>query len=485
MGINAFRQRVTVYATDVDEEALNLARQASYAAKDLEPVDVKLRDKYFEPMNGRYIFRADLRRSVIFGRHDLVQDAPISRLDLLISRNAIIYFNSETQARILGRFHFSLNETGYLFLGRAELLLSHSHLFTPLDLKHRVFAKLASVNMRDRLVAADQIGNHEINPIVGPLTILQEAALDASPIARILVDANGNLVHADQKARLLFTLNPKDVGRPLQDLEISYRPVELRSLIEEAHTERRTVTLTSMERHFPTGEIQYLDVVVTPLYDRAHVSLGVGISFSDVTVIHKLKEDLQRSREEIQTANEELQSSKEELELHSSTEELQTTNEELQSTNEELETMNEELQSTNEELHTVNEQLRQLSDELNRANAFLKSVLASLRSGAIVINENLNILVWNHRAEDLWGLREDETKGQSLLTLDIGLPVHQLRPILRACLSGEADHKEILLDATNRRGKPIKCRIACTPLLAPDNHRHGAILLMDESEKTT
>jgi two-component system CheB/CheR fusion protein len=330
--------------------------------------------------------------------------------------------------------------------------------------------------MRDRLLTAGHIGNHEMNPIVGPLAILREAALDASPIARILVDANGNLVHADQKARLLFTLNPKDVGRPLQDLEISYRPVELRSLIEEAHTERRTVTLTSVERHFPTGEVQYLDVVVTPLYDRAHVSLGVGISFSDVTVLHKLKEDLQRSREEIQTANEELQSSNEELE---------TTNEELQSTNEELETMNEELQSTNEELHTVNEQLRQLSDELNRANAFLKSVVASLRSGAIVINENLNILVWNHRAEDLWGLREDETKGQSLLNLDIGLPVHQLRPIVRACLSGEADHKEILLDATNRRGKPIKCRIACTPLMASDNHRHGAILLMDESEKTT
>jgi two-component system CheB/CheR fusion protein len=108
----------------------------------------------------------------------------------------------------------------------------------------------------------------------------------------------------------------------------------------------------------------------------------------------------------LETTNEELQSSNEELE---------TTNEELQSTNEELETMNEELQSTNAELETVNEELRQRTDEVNHANAFLQSVVASLRSGAVVVNQHLNVLVWNHRAEDLWGLRADEVKGGFLV----------------------------------------------------------------------
>jgi two-component system, chemotaxis family, CheB/CheR fusion protein len=485
MGIEAFRRRVKVYATDVDEEALNTARQASYSAKELQAIDGNLRAKYFEPLNGRYIFRADLRRSVIFGRHDLVQDAPISKLDLLVSRNTIMYFNSETQARILARFHFALNENGYLFLGRAELLLTHGHLFTPLDLKFRIFSKVPHVNMRDRLLAMAQIGNNEMNNTHARRERLQELALDTSTIAKVVVDVNGNIAHINQKARLLFSLNTKDVGRPLQDLEVSYRPVELRSLIEQAYSERRAITLTNVERRFPNGENQYLDVVVTPLYDETNNPLGVAMSFQDVSSHHRLQEELQRSREEVQTTNEELQSSNEELEttneeLQSSNEELETTNEELQSTNEELETMNEELHSTNEELQTVNVELRQRTDEVNHVNAFLQSVVGSLTSGAVVVNQNLNILIWNHKAEDLWGLREDEVRGQSLLNLDIGLPVERLRTIIRPCLSGEADHKEIILDATNRRGKAIKCRVACSPLIAHNKQRQGVILLMEE-----
>jgi two-component system, chemotaxis family, CheB/CheR fusion protein len=485
MGIEAIRERVKIYASDVDEEALNLARQASYTAKDLEPVDTKLRDKYFEPINGRYTFRNDLRRTVIFGRHDLVQDAPISRLDLLMCRNTIMYFNSEAQGRILARFHFALNGNGYLFLGRAELLLTHGNLFTPTDLKCRIFAKVPEVNMRDRLLAVPPRGDDKLN--IQASNRLSELALEASPVARIVVDSNGNLAFADQKARLLFTLNPRDIGRPLQDLEISYRPVELRSLIEQAYAERRTVVLTGAERRFANGEVQYLDVIASPLYDDGNNPLGVSVSFPDVTSYARLQQEFQRSKEEVQTTSEELQAANEELEttneeLQSTNEELQTTNEELQSTNEELETMNEELQSTNEELQTLNDELRQRTDELNHTNAFLQSVLSGLHSAAVVVNQNLSVLSWNGKAADLWGLRADEVQGQSLLNLDIGLPVERLRGVIRPCLSGEAGYQEVVLDATNRRGKVIKCRIACTPLVTQNGQRHGVILLMEEEE---
>jgi two-component system CheB/CheR fusion protein len=142
--------------------------------------------------------------------------------------------------------------------------------------------------------------------------------------------------------------------------------------------------------------------------------------------------------------------------------------------------MNEELQSTNEELQTVNEELRQRSDELNQLNAFLESVLASLPGGATVIDHNYNVLMWNQRAEDLWGLRADEVRGRSFLGLDIGLPVAELRPHIRACLAGEADARDANLDATNRRGKRIRCRVVCTPLVSPSRKREGVILTMDE-----
>src|SRR4051812_13640395 len=151
MGWDAFRERVKIYATDADEEALTQARSGSYGPRDMEDLEPALRERYFEPGNGRYVFRADLRRAVIFGRHDLVSDAPISRLDLISCRNTLMYFNAETQAQVLSRFHFALDGQtsgsggggeSYLFLGRAEMMLAHGSLFAPLDLKSRLFVKI-------------------------------------------------------------------------------------------------------------------------------------------------------------------------------------------------------------------------------------------------------------------------------------------------------------------------------------------------------
>src|SRR5262245_66176664 len=110
-----------------------------YGEREVQGIAPELRDRYFELVGTRYAFRKDLRRSIIFGRNDLVQDAPISRIDLLVCRNTLMYFNAETQARILSRFHFALAPGGVLFLGKAEMLLSHSGMFSPVDLKRRVF----------------------------------------------------------------------------------------------------------------------------------------------------------------------------------------------------------------------------------------------------------------------------------------------------------------------------------------------------------
>ncbi|MBW4470637.1 MAG: protein-glutamate O-methyltransferase CheR [Stenomitos rutilans HA7619-LM2] len=152
LGATAFRQRVKLYATDIDEDALSHARHATYSQRDLEPLPEGYRERYFELSGDRYIFRADLRRVVIFGRHDLVQDAPISRLDLLVCRNTLMYFNAQTQARILSRLHFALSNTGVLFLGKAEMLLTHTNLFTPINLSHRIFAKVPKPNLGDRVL---------------------------------------------------------------------------------------------------------------------------------------------------------------------------------------------------------------------------------------------------------------------------------------------------------------------------------------------
>ncbi|MEM9903969.1 MAG: CheR family methyltransferase [Cyanobacteria bacterium P01_D01_bin.44] len=480
-----FRQRVKIYATDVDEEALAEARHASYRPQDLEAIPEALRDKYFEPIADRYIFRSDLRRSVIFGRHDLVQDAPISRLDLLVCRNTLMYFNAETQGRILARFHFALNPTGAIFLGKAEMLLTHANLFTPINLQHRIFSKVSNVNLRDRLFVMAQTGDQEAGDRLAGHIRLRDAAFNAIAIAQMVIDFGGNLIMANHLARSTFGLNLQDVGRPLQDLEISYRPLELRSRIEQVYNERIAVTIEDVMRTLPDGKPQFFDVQLTPLQENGSDLVGVSITFTDVTRYHDLQTELQRSNQELETANEELQSSNEELEttneeLQSTNEELETTNEELQSTNEELETMNEELQSTNEELQTINDELRLRTDEVNQSNAYLNSILASIRAGVVVLDRQFNILTWNQETEEFWGLRTHEVEGQSFWNLDIGLPVDQLRDAIRACLNGE-NRLELELDAINRRGQSFACRVTCTPLMGPNEERQGIILLMEKS----
>src|SRR5262245_21884027 len=142
--------------------------------------------------------------------------------------------------------------------------------------------------------------------------------------------------------------------------------------------------------------------------------------------------------------------------------------------------MNEELQSTNEELETTNTELRMRSDELNTANGFLGSILAGLEMAVVVVDPKLQVLAWNHRAEDLWGLRANEVEGRHLMNLDIGLPVEQLRQPIRSVLAGETVKAELTVECRNRRGKSIRCPIRCTPLTAGTGEMLGAILLMEE-----
>src|SRR5262249_17723131 len=151
LGEDAFKRCVKIYATDVDDEALNIGRHAVYTRTQVDPVPSSLRERYFENMNGNFAFRKVLRRSVIFGRHDLVQDAPISKIDLLVSRNTLMYFDTRTQVQILGNFHFALRDDGFLFLGKSEALAASSSLFAAIDLKRRMFAKVPTTVRRPRL----------------------------------------------------------------------------------------------------------------------------------------------------------------------------------------------------------------------------------------------------------------------------------------------------------------------------------------------
>jgi two-component system, chemotaxis family, CheB/CheR fusion protein len=488
LGRDQFRERVKVYATDVDEHALSQARAASYTEKQVASVPPPLLEKYFTRDGDRYVFDKELRRSVIFGHHDLILDAPISRANILMCRNTLMYFNSEAQTRILARLHFALADNGVLFLGKAEMLLTHPQLFAPIDLRRRLFKKIVKENWRERLTIMTQAGVEDAAFSAAAQTMISKSAFDAAPHAQLVINDVGLLTLCNDRARSLFNIGPNDIGRPIQDLELSYRPVELRSLISQAFDERRPVAVREIAFNGTGREPRYFDVYVAPLPAQEGRATGVTVSFTDVTRVQELQSQLARSKQDLETAYEELQSTNEELEttheeLQSTVEELETTNEELQSTNEELETMNEELQSSNEELQTMNEELRDRGDDLNRANGFFESILTGVRSGVVVIDRDVRVIAWNHRAEDLWGLRAEEVIGQNFLNLDIGLPTGELRAGVRACLSGESEYTDVVVAATNRRGRAMFCHVTGTPLIGGEKEIRGVILLMDEQSK--
>jgi two-component system CheB/CheR fusion protein len=481
LGPDDYRQRVKIYATDVDGDALTEARAALYDAKAVESVPPELSEKYFDRSNSHFLFRKDIRRAVIFGRNDMVKDAPISRVDLLACRNTLMYMNGDTQRNVLGRLHFALAPQGTLFLGHAEMLLSHSNKFTPVNLDCRIFRKAAgSHSTATQFDSSTALVRHGEVPGLDPV---RELAFRASPVAQIVVTGDDTVAMINHQAEAAFGLSARDVGRLLRDLEVSYRPLELRSYLEQAKLERRSARVQDVKWTRPGADTMWYEIHINPLIDRENDLIGISVVFFDITANRSLLDKVVETNRQLETAYEELQSTNEELEttneeLQSTVEELETTNEELQSTNEELETMNEELQSTNDELQTINDALHDRSVELDEAKVFVDSLETSIQLGMIVVDREMRVVVWNRTSEDLWGLRSDETIGLELTSLDIGLPMEGIKPMIDNAFVEPDGTKETVVDAVNRRGKPTRLRVTCSAFRS-SGLVSGALLLME------
>jgi two-component system CheB/CheR fusion protein len=485
LGLEDLALRIKIYATDLDEAALQAARHAHYAPRAVEGVPPALLERHFERTNNHHVVSRELRKCVIFGRHNLAQDAPIGRVDLLVCRNLLIYLETETQEQVLPRLHYALREGGFLFLGKAETQLARSHLFEPVDAKHRAFRKVQQEWRRHPAGSVFSGGpQHDRGPS-SLHTRLLEAIADASNDAYLAVDQAGVLVFANLAARRLLSVAEDDIGRPFRDLPISYRWAELHARIEEAQRLGRPVRLEHQEQvRPPPTESVWVSVEITPLFGGDGRPYATLLAFTDTTRAFLLQQELLATQESLETHVEELQSANEELEttneeLQSTNEELETTNEELQSTNEELETMNEELRSTNEELEVAIEELRRQSEETVSYKRHVDAILRSLDAGIVVLDRDLKVLSWNRWNENTWGLRAEETAGQSFLELDIGLPVGRLRRALARALAGE-EHPDLTLSAMDRRGKPLRCRVRISPLRHDGKPPQGAAVILED-----
>jgi two-component system, chemotaxis family, CheB/CheR fusion protein len=364
-----------------------------------------------------------------------------------------MYLNAETQAQVLRRFHFALDPAGVLFLGKAEMLLSHGRLFLPVDLERRFFRKADRSEDGGRLGAA--AGRMPVR--AGDRERLDDETLRQSPLATIVISPDEVVARVNQRAETQLGVSPREVGRRFTELELCHRITGLRAAYEDVRRHRTSMWQHEAEFTRSATETLVFDVQIVPLDAATDEGVPVALYFTDVTRYRRMTAELQAAHSQVETAYEE-----------------------LQSTVEELETTNEELQSTNDELRSMNDELRDRGAALDRANDFLESVLGSLRTAVVVVDTDLIVQAWNGRADDLWGLRSDEAVGQHLLNLDIGLATDEVRPLVREVLQGASPREDPLrVRAVNRRGRTVQLAISVSPLSGRERPG-GAIVLMDQ-----
>ena len=440
LGTSMADYNVKIYATDIDDDALNIARRGEYSLERLRRVPPLLREKYFTGHGSTLRVNREIRRLTIFGRSNMVSDAPISHCNLVVCRNVLIYFDSNTQNQVISRMQYALEPGGVLFLGKAESQLANYSMFRPLNTRWRVFQK-SPVGAEERSNQHDgrartpaakgtEVAQHEMES----LQLYQRYILETVKSGLLVLGDDDIILNHNDALIQVFGLNDsKLVGKRLQNTELAYRCPELSTRLESL----RNSTGETVQFQCPASSMgvdRVLNVVLRRVITGADRHTGVLIYAEDVTARERLQdtvaqlettgERLQSANEELETTNEELQSTNEELEttneeLQSTNEELETTNEELQSTNEELATTNEELQSLNEELETMNEELGHRTQELHQLSQRYAETLKSMPWPVALVDRVEMIQLWNAAAQRVFGVGAGSVVGVGIDSLPV------------------------------------------------------------------
>nr|WP_137677849.1 CheR family methyltransferase [Parerythrobacter lutipelagi] len=446
------RPYVQIFATDIDDMMLDIARSGSYPLSALSDIPQHLRDAYTVGGADRFSVITRIRDMVRISSHNLVRDPPFSKIDLVSCRNLLIYFDEALQKRIIPLFHFALSDEGKLFLGSSETVGRYDDLFDVVDQPSRLFKRrdvkskyslqLGSPKRTRRPRIAQQNGS-DARPRANGTEIdaLQIVAQRYAPVS-LLVDQEGTLLerwgsagrYLDFPERLERNVHVPSLARPgLREL--------ISPLIRQVKESRRRAGVKDAKINTDFGMLE-ARVVCEPVSDGTYLLvieetsslIPKGDDFDDFDV-----EDGQQKFLE-----EELQATRHRL--RSTVEELETTNEELKSSNEEMMSMNEELQSTNEELTTVNDELKNKLDQLVIANSDLKNFFDSTQLGVLVVDSSLKLRSFTRAAAKIFPLK-DEHEGADLASLPTLLDSNEYLALAQKAAAG-GDTQETRINAS-------------------------------------
>jgi two-component system CheB/CheR fusion protein len=426
---------VQIFATDIDPDAINIARSGLYPlsiSTDLDPARLK---QFFTKEENHYKVKKSIREMLVFALQDLIKDPPFTKLDILTCRNLLIYLGPELQKKLFPLFHYSLNPAGLLFIGSSESLGQETTLFKMSDRKWKIFKRqpglpktnpilnlpvspspeeFPDIKIPEAVKRAEDINSFKLVE-----TILQESGTPPC----VIIDEKLNIVYIHGRTGKYLEPAPGRVCFNILDMARPGLKTVLASAIRKTAIIKQEIVRKDVDIEDNGSSIKIdLTVKPVPAYGALRGMLMVVFKDSEKAktrpkatqkndTIGRLEQELQSTKENLQTTIEELETANEELK--STNEELQSTNEELQSTNEEMETSKEELQSLNEESATVNAELQSRVDELSDANDDMKNLLNSTQIGTIFLDMDMNIRRFTDRVTGLI----------PLAVSDIGRPV--------------------------------------------------------------
>lgn len=421
-----------IFATDIDAQAVEKARAATYPENIAGDVSEERIRRFFTREDGFYRVKKDVREKIVFAIQDLAKDPPFTRLDLLSCRNVLIYMDTELQKRLIPLFHYSLKPKGILFLGSSEGIGDFSDLFDVRDRKWKIFEAKETGATRVPLPSAlpwtrqhAEQKEEKKRSEVAIADVIRRRLLRSFTPPAVVVDEKGDIVFVQGETGRY--LQPAE-GSPQMNLFTMARQgmvAEVRLAVKSAKAEKKEVLYQDLPVK-TEGGVQPTNLKAVPLTEPGTDGLVLVVfeqakiiqkktkkteSIADSSLVERLQDELRVTKEHLQQTVEELRSSNEEL--TSANEELQSTNEEVQSTNEELETSREELQSVNEELVTVNAELQSKIEQLTKIEVDLKNLMEGMQIATVFVDMRLRVVRFTQEA----------TKLINFIPSDVGRPI--------------------------------------------------------------
>lgn len=446
---NRNSSNIQVFATDIDEQAIKVAREGYYKEAEVTEVSTERLRRFFSRDGEGYRVRRELRELMLFAAHNVIKDPPFSHLDLVSCRNLLIYLNRTAQSRVLQVLHFALNPSGYLFLGTSEGVEGAADLFSNFDKEHHIFRSLPvvqrSLPIPEVRVRHTKSPQPETQKTVEEVRAqerlsyadLHQRMLEEYAAPSVIVNEEYEIVHLSDRAGRYMEIGG---GEPTHNLLKVIRPelrLEMRTALYQAVHDR--VNVEARDLRIATDEsLETINIIVRPilrdedsmrgfiliLFERVRDGDGLRqaepVSRPDEPIARRLEEELLQSKAQLRARVEQYEVQQEEL--HASNEELQAMNEELRSSAEELETGKEELQSVNEELGTVNQELLIKIAELSLANNNFQNLMNSTNIATIFLDRALILRQFTPSTGQIF----------NLIPADLGRPLTDITNKLRA-----------------------------------------------------